>query len=133
MGNGVMGTLVWTTPHSLAMQINRTDVYASDGSSMSFPERHSDYGYGCGYVEIDFYELGKPVFAAGQVKQHLRIYDGALEVSGAGVSCRVVAWDSRDVIAIRIRDERKHSSPITVKVRMLRPARVRRTRTEVTG
>ena len=111
IGSGVMGTLVWTTPHSIGMQINRTDVYASDGSSMSFPERHSDYGYGCGYVEIDLYEFGRPVFAESQTKQHLDIYDGALTLAGEGVSCTILAWHSRDVIAIRIEDSREKPPP----------------------
>ena len=54
IGNGRMGTLVWTTPASLRMQINRADVYANDGTTNSFFERHNDYCGGCGYVDIDF-------------------------------------------------------------------------------
>jgi alpha-L-fucosidase 2 len=124
IGNGVMGTLVWTTPHTLAMQINRTDVYASDGSSMSFPARHSDYGYGCGYVELDFYEFGTLAFDPKQTKQRLNIAEGSLTVSGRGVTCSVVAWHSRDVIAVQIRDIRKLPWPIAVRLRMLRPPTV---------
>jgi hypothetical protein len=30
IGNGRMGTLVWTTPQSLRFQINRVDVYANN-------------------------------------------------------------------------------------------------------
>ena len=42
VGNGTMGTLVWTTPSSLKMQINRVDVFANDASSDNFYERHTD-------------------------------------------------------------------------------------------
>jgi hypothetical protein len=35
IGNGRMGTLVWTTPGTLHMQINRADVYASDSTRRS--------------------------------------------------------------------------------------------------
>ena len=124
VGNGVMGTLVWTTPYSLGMQINRTDVYASDGTSMSFPERHSDYGYGCGYVEIEFPGFKKQVFTDTDTRQHLRIYDGVLTVSGAGVTCTVVAWPFEDVIAVCIQDRRESAGPCTVRLRMLRPPTV---------
>src|SRR5947209_7410614 len=54
VGNGRMGTLVWTTPTSLRFQINRVDVYANNGASNSFFERHNDYCGGCGFAEIEF-------------------------------------------------------------------------------
>ncbi len=54
VGNGRMGTLVWTTPTQVRMQINRVDVYANNCATNSFFERHNDYCGGCGYVDIDF-------------------------------------------------------------------------------
>jgi len=36
VGTGRMGTLVWTTPSQLRMQINRVDVYGSNCTSNSF-------------------------------------------------------------------------------------------------
>jgi hypothetical protein len=33
IGNGVMGTLVWTSPSALKMQVNRSDVFANDSYS----------------------------------------------------------------------------------------------------
>ena len=30
IGNGTMGTLMWTTPNAMHMQINRVDVFAND-------------------------------------------------------------------------------------------------------
>src|SRR3954462_2981530 len=36
VGNGRMGSLVWTTPSAVKFQINRCDVFSSDGSSVSF-------------------------------------------------------------------------------------------------
>ena len=53
VGNGRMGSLVWTTPSSLKMQINRADVFAMNKSTNSFPRRHTDYASGCGYVDIN--------------------------------------------------------------------------------
>src|SRR5690242_18433849 len=53
VGNGRMGTLVWTTPSGIRMQINRPDVYANNSETNSFNERHNDYCSGCGFVDID--------------------------------------------------------------------------------
>ncbi|HEV2331310.1 MAG TPA: DUF5703 domain-containing protein, partial [Verrucomicrobiae bacterium] len=43
VGNGRMGSLVWTTPTALHFQINRCDVFAEDSSTVSFPQADSDY------------------------------------------------------------------------------------------
>ncbi len=42
LGNGRMGTLVWTTPAQMRSQINRVDVYANNSYTNSFFERHND-------------------------------------------------------------------------------------------
>ncbi len=54
LGNGRMGTLVWSTPEQIRLQINRVDVYANNSYTNSFVERHNDYCGGCAYVDIDF-------------------------------------------------------------------------------
>ena len=58
VGNGRMGSLLWTTPTSLRLQINRVDVFASNCATNSFFERHSDYCGGCGFVDVDFIDYG---------------------------------------------------------------------------
>lgn len=93
IGNGRMGTLVWTTPSSLRMQINRVDVYANDSSTNSFIERHNDYCGGCGFIDIDF---GEDVFPEAGFRQRLSIYDGLLTTQGMTVA----AWTARDCIAV---------------------------------
>ncbi len=62
VGNGRMGSLVWTIPSSMKFQINRADVYANDSYTNSFFERHADYCCGCGFVDIDFVQFGEEVF-----------------------------------------------------------------------
>src|SRR5580704_9953238 len=54
VGNGRMGSLVWTTPSQLRFQINRVDVYANNCSSNSFFQSHEDYCGGCAFLDIDF-------------------------------------------------------------------------------
>ena len=36
VGNGRMGSLVWTTPNALRFQVNRNDVFATDSRTHSF-------------------------------------------------------------------------------------------------
>jgi hypothetical protein len=93
VGNGRMGSLVWTTPTQLRFQINRADVYANNSATNSFFERHNDYCGGCAYLDIDF-----PQAAA----QRLSVYDGHLTVQGNSATARVFGWPHRDVIAVSI-------------------------------
>src|SRR4029078_10051094 len=48
IGTGRMGTLIWTSPSAIRMQINRVDVHAMDSTTFSFGRADTDYGYGCG-------------------------------------------------------------------------------------
>ncbi len=95
IGNGRMGTLVWTTQSSLRMQINRVDVYANDSSTNSFVERHNDYCGGCGFVDIDF---GEDVFPESGFRQRLSIYDGLMNTQGMTLA----AWPTRDCIGVEL-------------------------------
>src|SRR5580698_8412551 len=60
IGNGRMGSLVWTTPGQLRFQINRVDVYPSNCTSNSFFQAHEDYCGGCAFLDIDFGEDSFP-------------------------------------------------------------------------
>jgi hypothetical protein len=122
IGNGRMGSLVWTAPDALRFQINRVDVYGNDSYTNSFFERHSDYCGGCGFVDIEFGDLGEEIFPAAGFAQRLSVYDGLLELSGKGVTARVLAWPAQDVIAIEIDDRRQSPEPIKINLRMLRQA-----------
>jgi hypothetical protein len=120
VGNGRMGSLVWTVPDALKFQINRVDVYGNDSHTNSFFERHSDYAGGCGFVDIEFGDLGEEVFPATGFSQRLSIYDGLLELKGKGITARVLAWPAKDVMAVEINDSRKTLEPIKINLRMLR-------------
>jgi hypothetical protein len=122
VGNGRMGSLVWTTPSAVKFQINRCDVFSSDGSSVSFPRADVDYASGCGYVDINVASAGPDVFTTPGFNQHLAIYDGTMTARGSGVTARVIAWNARDVIAIEVEDRRERPEPINIDLRMLRYA-----------
>ena len=44
LGNGTMGTLVWTTPSSLHFQLNRSDVFAVNKDHHGPQAGETDYG-----------------------------------------------------------------------------------------
>lgn len=123
VGNGRMGSLVWTVPSALKFQINRVDAFAMHASSVSFPRADSDYAAGCGYVDIHLAAAGDDVFAGEAFRQHLSLYEGLMTAQGHGVTARVLAWPERDVIAVEIDDRRASPEPVNIDLRMLRYAR----------
>jgi hypothetical protein len=120
VGNGRMGSLVWTTPSALKFQINRVDVFAENRNTNSFPERHTDYGSGCGFVDVDFVDFGDDVFDGPTFEQHLSVYDGLMTVKGQGVTAQILASTDNDVIAIGVEDRRPRPGGINIDLRMLR-------------
>jgi len=120
VGNGTMGSLVWTTPSSIRFQINRSDVHAMDSTTVSFPRADSDYGSVCGYVDIHVVDAGEDVFIGSAFAQHLSLYEGLMTASGNGLSARVLAWPNGDAMGVEIDDRRAAPSPVRVELRMLR-------------
>jgi hypothetical protein len=125
IGTSRMGSLVWTTPSAMKFQINHTDVYASDGSSFSFRTRETDYGFGLGFVDLEFVSFGPGVFTPADTRQHLSVYDALLTLAGRGIKTRVLGWSGHEVMAVEITDARAHPQPIRAVLRLLRPPRVR--------
>jgi hypothetical protein len=120
LGNGRMGTLVWTTPSQIRFQINRVDVYTNNSYTNSFFERHNDYCGGCAYVEIDFGGLGSQPFAGPSFHQRLAVYDGLLTLEGASLRTEMIAAPDLDVLAIEVHPGA--AMPVAVHSRMLRHA-----------
>ena len=120
VGNGRMGSLVWTTPSAIKFQVNRVDVFGQDRSTVSFPRGNTDYASGCGYVDINLVQAGDDVFAGKDFRQHLSVYDGVMTVAGKVVTARVIGWPKADVMAIEIDDQRANPEPVSIDLRMLR-------------
>ncbi|GAA4300077.1 hypothetical protein GCM10023143_00740 [Compostibacter hankyongensis] len=123
VGNGRMGSLVWTVPSALCFQLNRVDIFGNDFSSHNFYERNTDYCGGAGFVNIDF---GDMVFGGAGFRQHLSCYDGAVTVQKGDVRASVLAWDRQDVMAVQVQDRRRSGASVHADLRMLRPAAVHR-------
>ncbi|MBG0858263.1 MAG: glycoside hydrolase [Bacteroidales bacterium] len=126
VGNGKMGSLVWITPSSLKLQINRVDIFGNNSASNSFFERNTDYCGGAGFVDIEFVAWGEDVFSVPGFRQHLSCYDGVVTTAGNGIKTTTIAWHEKDVIAIRIEDLREIPQPIVLNLRMLRDTVVKR-------
>ncbi|HEX9654535.1 MAG TPA: glycoside hydrolase, partial [bacterium] len=120
IGNGRMGSLVWTSPTALKLQINRVDVFANNRATHSFNRRDLDYAHGCGFFDIEFVDFGEEVFLETGTQQHLSVYDGLLTVHGRGITTQILAWHEQDVMAFRIADQRSQPTTINAKLRVLR-------------
>jgi hypothetical protein len=122
LGNGRMGSLVWTTPSAVKFQINRVDVFGQNASTTSFPRADTDYASGCGYVDINVVQSGEDVFGGNTFNQHLSLYEGLVTIKGKDITVRAFAWHERDVMAIEIDDRRDPPEPVNIDLRMLRYA-----------
>jgi hypothetical protein len=125
VGNGRMGSMVWTTPGAIHLQINRTDVYASDKDSTAFHECHENYCGGCAFVDLDFGKTAE-IFTAGATRQDLSIYNGVATLTGERLAARIIAHPGNDVIAIEIADDREKPEVMRGLLRMLRQPVVRK-------
>ncbi len=119
VGNGVMGTLVWTTPSSLRFQLNRVDVFANDATSNNFAQRHSDYCGGVGFLDIDFPGYDE-VFTGADFYQKLSCYDAVATTNGRQVRTETFVWSDGDVMAVKVQDSRS-GLPVVIRLRALRP------------
>lgn len=125
IGNGRMGTLLWTSPSALKMQVNRVDVYGNGPASSSFNTAHSGYGYACAFVDFDFVDYGEDVFD-GDTRQHLDVYDATVKVRAKGIQVEGFASSQHDVFAFRMGDDRPRPHGISLKLKMLRYPEVER-------
>lgn len=124
IGNGRMGSLLWTSPTALKMQVNRPDVLANGPSSTASFKNDRDYGYGCGYVDIDFATYGDDVFDE-KTYQHLDVYNACVDINSNGIKVNCFADANSDAFAFEIEDNREVPDNIIIRIRTLRPTEVK--------
>ena len=123
IGNGRMGTLVWTTPDSVNFQINRCDVFAVNKNASGKRDGPTDYAGGVARVTID---VGGPALDRGDgFLQRLSLYDAECSLSGNQVRVRCFVFAESDILAIEIDDQRQTPQPIRAELAMWRPPDVR--------
>ena len=125
VGNGRMGSLVWTNPQALGFQINRVDVFSINADTRTFDGTPRDYCGGSGLVDIDF-QSNEAVFTDENFNQHLSCYDGTVETAGKGIKTKTFVWNDEDVMAVKVIDSRIFQTPTVVNLRALRPLIVQR-------
>ena len=122
IGNGMMGTTVWTTPGSVRFHLNRRDLFSSDRNHAGSHRSPVDYRGGCARLEVN---AGGQAFAAGDAfRQHLSLYDAECAVSGDGVRVRCFISSARDLLAVEVDDRRARPREIRVTLSMWRAPEV---------
>jgi hypothetical protein len=127
IGNGRMGTMVWTTPGAIHLQINRSDVFAVNKHHAGRWADEADYCGACAQVTV---EPGGRPFAAPAAEgigftQRLSLYEAECTLDGEGVSARCFVSALADVLVLELDDRRAVPQPIRVTVAMWRPPEVR--------
>ena len=103
IGNGVMATLVWTTPDAVHFLINRTDVMGADNTSENQFGGETDEFGSVAWVSVRV--GGVPFLPLGGFCQRLSLYDAECTIRGEGVnvaasSLRIATcwcWKSRTI------------------------------------
>ena len=122
IGNGRMGTLVWTSAGAVHFQINRNDVFAVNRNHAGAQFGPTDYCGGCANVVLD---VGGQPFAAGEAfRQQLSLYDAEAYVVGAAVSVRCFVSSQTDVLVLEIDDGRLEPQQIRLTLSMWRAPEV---------
>lgn len=124
LGNGRMGSSVWMDGNGLMMQLNRNDVFSINNASSSATGLNltnellegTDYASGCAYVDINF---------DGQVfyddtYQRLSMYNAMETIKAKDMSFEAFAWSDRDVMVVKVTDNRQNPSPINIDLKMFR-------------
>ena len=118
IGNGRMGTMVWTTPGAVRFQINRSDVFAVNGNHKGEKAGPADYWGGCASVCID---VGGNVFGTSHAfEQRLSLYEAEEIIDGDGVRVRCFVAAGQDVLALEIDDRRPEPEALRVDLGMWR-------------
>jgi len=133
LGNGKMGSLVWTTPQAIHLQINRSDVFAVGKNHfghqawpMGPKEGSADYCGACAKIEIDF---GQEVFKSESFfEQRLSLYHAEVTIKTEVVCVRCLISSVSDVLVMDINDQRREPLPLCVSLSMWREPRMKTNR-----
>lgn len=127
IGNGRMGTMVWTSPGAIHFQINRVDVFAVDRDHRGLPEYRGGRTDFCGGIAGVAVTVGGRPFAPGATpfRQRLSLEKAECTVEAAELSVRCFVAADTDVLVVEIDDRRPSPERLEVTLSMLRPPQVR--------
>ena len=122
IGNGMMGTTVWTTPDSVRFHLNRRDLFSSDRNHAGSHRSPVDYRGGCARLEVD---VGGEAFAAGIPSARISPCTTPSASSPAtGCGCACFLSSARDLLAVEVDDRRAHPRETRVTLSMWRAPEV---------
>ncbi|MFM7919747.1 MAG: glycosyl hydrolase family 95 catalytic domain-containing protein, partial [Planctomycetaceae bacterium] len=114
-----MGTMVWTTPDAIHLQINRADVFAVNRDHLGAQFSATDY---CGGIASIVIHVGGEPFVAGKgnFRQQLSLENAECIVETADFVARMYVSAGTDVLVLEIDDRRASPQPLKAIVSMLR-------------
>ena len=126
IGNGRMGTMVWTTPDGLQFQINRSDVFAVNRNhhgpwGIPFYQRPpgpTDFCGACARITIEW--EGGPFQRGEHFRQDLSLYEAECHIQGDGILARCFVSAVADLLVLEIEDRRQRPEPIRLKLSLWR-------------
>jgi hypothetical protein len=123
IGNGRMGTMVWTSPDAVQLQINRADVFPVNRDHIGQRGGATDY---CGGIARVMIGIGGQAFAPSenQFQQRLSLDNAECTIKGAGVQVRTFVSARSDVLVMEIDDQRPAPEAVKITVSMLRSPEV---------
>jgi len=126
IGNGRMGSMVWTSPEALHLQINRVDVFAVNRDHQGMPGQRGSATDYCGGIAGVTVQFGGQPFAPGgtSFRQRLSLENAECVVEGEGLQVRCFVSAVADVLVMEIDDRRGLPEPLKVMVSRLREPEV---------
>jgi hypothetical protein len=127
IGNGRMGTMVWTSPAAVHLQINRVDVFAVNRDHQGQPgQRGSTTDY-CGGIAGVVMHVGGQPFAPDEesFRQRLSLENAECTIEGKGLEVRCFISADSDVLVMEVDDQRDAPQPLKATVSLLRNPEVR--------
>jgi hypothetical protein len=127
IGNGRMGTMVWTSPDAIHLQINRVDVFAVNRDHQGRPGQVGSATDYCGGIAGVVVHVGGQPFAPGKksFRQRLSLAGAECMIEGLGLQVRCFISADSDVLVMEVDDRRASPERLKVTVSMLRQPEVR--------
>jgi hypothetical protein len=127
IGNGRMGTMVWTSPDAIHLQINRVDVFAVNRDHQGQPGQRGSATDYCGGMAGVVVHVGSQPFAPSEkpFRQRLSLENAECEIEGMGLQVRCFISADSDVLVMEVDDRRASPQRLKVTVSMLRQPEVR--------
>lgn len=127
LGNGRMGTMVWTSPNAIHLQVNRVDVFAVNANHQGQPGQRGSATDYCGGIASVVIEVGGQPFAAdkGNFRQQLSLETAECILETTDIVARMFVSANTDVLVLELDDRRDSPQPLQIAVSMLREPEVR--------